>query len=48
MNVLYTIAFWVIIVGVCALFAWDWIQRNVNAPQNEDNLWNYIEGCLGI
>ena len=36
MNVLYTIAFWVIIVGVCALFAWDWIQRNVNAPQNEE------------
>ena len=38
MNVLYTIAFWVIIVGVCALFAWDWIQRNVNAPQNEEQL----------
>mgnify|MGYP001644647095 CR=1 FL=1 len=36
MNILYTIVFWVIIFGVCGLFAWDWIQRNVNAPQNED------------
>ena len=36
MNILYTIAFWVITVGVCAWFVWDWIQRNVNAPQNED------------
>ena len=36
MNILYTIAFWVITVGVCAWFVWDWIQRNVNAPQNKD------------
>lgn len=35
MNILYTIAFWVITVGVCAWFVWDWIQRNVNAPQNK-------------
>lgn len=36
MNILYIIAFWVIIIGVGAWFAWDWIQRNVYAPQDEN------------